>query len=258
MQKSDAYSYLGGIMNAFSHSQESVLLHNTCYDQSLERIMLKRCIQSGNNGVIYYPGIGDAVPIDLLIQLNTLNYPCVLIDKSFPEVDLPCFQTDNVKAARVMTAYLIGKGHTKIAFLSAHRTAVVFDRYRGYCQEMAKHGLASMPMFFNNMRENEGEKDPGDRLTQLLEQGITAVFCSTDHLAMVLWELCKSMGIDVPGQVAIAGFDGIYANRITSMLQPYEEIGHMAAKALREWIETGKTEHKGQKMRAVLIEGVTT
>lgn len=259
MQKDNSYSYLNGIMRSVSHANLGVSLHNTRYNQEMDSEMLSNCILNGNSGIIYYPGLDSAPPIELLIRIAAENYPCVLIDKYFPEVNLPCFQCDNVHAARQMTAHLIERKHRKILFFSYEKSQPIYERYAGYCNELSARGMEILPMCFRSKSElSESVTAPENLVREIIDQGVTAVFCATDLMAMILRNVCSNLGIDVPGQLAIAGFDGVYPGTITSMLQPYDQIGRMAANTLQDWMNTYQAERTRTMLQVTLIQGQTT
>lgn len=259
MTQPTIYQYINGIMNALTPSRDHVTLHNTGGVEANDRMMLENCLKDGCTGILYYPGIGSAPPLDLLIQMAANGYPCMLMDKRQPDVKLPCVQVDNVAAARTMTEHLIRKGHRKIAFAITTYTSSVYERYTGFCEAMQQAGadMNSQLCYSVDEARRRGE-NMEDLIRTLLDRGVTAVFCSADQPARDMVDACRRMGVQTPDQLAIAGFDGVYPGEITSMLQPYAQIGLTATQLLLDWILTGRVDRSVTCLEAQLLLGKST
>lgn len=258
MEQSHVYRYLDGIMFALDSIKDNVTLQYSKYVQERDRMMLDNCLKSGCKGILYYPG-NETAPTDLLIWLSVQNYPCILMDKHVPNANIPCVQIDNVQASQELMEHLIGKGHRNIAFLADAPVISCHERYLGFCLAMKVAGLtSSMQRYFILEISNQTEELLIDMIQDWLRKGITAVCCSTDDQAKAVYDVCGRMGVDVPGELAVAGFDGIYPGVITSMLQPYAEIGHTAMQRLLRWIRTGEPEIDDVMLKAQLVVGDST
>lgn len=257
MMASGNYQYLNGVMKELNPTRDNISLHNTGYSESCERIMLQNCIQDGCSGIMYYPGRNNAVPMDLVIQIEKRGIPCVLIDKRLAGIHLPCIQTDNEQGAFEATMLLIEKGHRNITCITDAYSMSMNERFSGYYSAMEQAGLGHMGQMCH-LAPNRGQyKAVEEILEKLLESGVTAVFCAADLYAKLLLDACAARGVSVPEQMAIIGFDGNYPGEITSMLQPYADIGAMAAKTLLKWILEGQVENKTTLLKASLLEGRT-
>jgi len=253
-----AYRYLNGIMSALEPSRDTLRLNNTGNEAVHERMMLENCIADGCDGILYYPGRDPAPPFDLLTQIAEQGYPCVLIDKQIYGVPLPCVQTDNVSAGRDITQELISHGHRNIAFLLGGFESSVRERYIGFCQAMYREGLGSLKRLCYNIQDYfRAGKAMTDLIGDLLEAGFTAVCCSADLHAGWVLDACREMGVEVPGQLAVGSFDGSLPGHVTSMLQPYEQIGRVATETLLRWILTGQVDRKTVSLPATLLRGRT-
>ena len=93
------YQYLDGILSALSVPRDNLSLHNTCYVEAYDRTMLENCLKDNCSGIIYYPGLSSAPPLDLLTQMSVEGYPCVLIDKRVPGIELPCVRPTTFSAS---------------------------------------------------------------------------------------------------------------------------------------------------------------
>ena len=255
LRNTSAYQYLSGIMKALANTEHSITLQNTQDVEQSDRVMLRNCMADRCDGIIYYPGVEQSPPIDYLIEMETGGYPCVLIDKTLPCVHLPSVQPDNVGGMRAMTRHLLGKGHSRIAFVSDRGIIALNERYVGFCREMASAGLVLTQQSFYHLGVHDSF-DAEAALPQWLQSGVTAICCASDlHASMVL-EGARSMGISVPQQLAITGFDGALPE-ITSMAQPYEKIGECATRLLLGWINDGQVSYAVTSLPTELKEGIT-
>ena len=258
MANASGYRYLNGIMSALKLPRDNIRLNNTGDEAAHERMMLENCIADGCDGILYYPGRDPAPPFDLLVQIAEAGYPCVLIDKQIYGVPLPCVQTDNVGAGRAITQELINQGHRNIAFLLGGLESSVRERYIGFCQAMSQAGLGTFRCVCYNVWDYiHAGKTMADLVSDLLEAGFTAVCCSADLHAGWILEACRGMGVDVPGRLAIGSIDGSLPGDITSMLQPYEQIGKIATETLLRWILNGQVDRSTISLPATLLRGRT-
>ncbi len=163
---------------------------------------------------------------------------------------------DDERGARAAIDHLIGKGHKKICMLqpsdpSAVAEKVYFSRRRdGYARSMLNAGLSAAPPlvapwdFFGNL---DATKEKAF-VRNLLKY--SAVFCATDSTAAHLVGLLLRIGIRVPRDLAIVGFDDIDVAQplgLTTVNQQMEKIGARAVELLLEEIE-GKRSAPAQEM----------
>ena len=255
MRNANAYQYLTGIMSALSNTEHSITLQNTKDMEQGDRIMLRNCMTDRCDGIIYYPGVEQVLPTDYLIEIETSGYPCILIDKSVPCVHLPSVQPDNVGGMRVMTRHLLAKGHTNVVFVSDRGIISLNERYVGFCREMTNAGLVSAQQSFYHLGIND-DFDAKAVIPQWLQSGVTAVCCASDLHASIVLEGARRLGVSVPEQLAITGFDGAFPE-ITSMVQPYEKIGECATRLLLGWIDEGQASHTVTCLQTELKESIT-
>ncbi len=149
-----------------------------------------------------------------------------------PDVSIGC---DNVQGGRAMTEHLLALGRKRIAFIgdaSAH-CPEFSDRYIGHCHALEAAGMSVDPalqvdaadsiesMGFDAMRELLARKLP-----------IDAVFAASDLLAIGAMRALADVGLQVPEQVSVVGFDDIpmasFANPpLTTVLQDTKRAGEM-------------------------------
>jgi LacI family transcriptional regulator len=187
---------------------------------------------------IKFDGVVLAAPIcDDLVVLNALRETGVPVARIGPGVEAPDMakvQIDDYQAAFEMTAHLIGMGHRRIGFVKGDPNhGCTIDRERGYARAMQAHGLPvendlivpGMFSFASGRKAAEALFDRPDRPT--------AVFVSNDEMAAGVLAVAREKGIDVPGEVSLAGFDDdvlatIVSPTLTTVKQPIEAMAQAA------------------------------
>ena len=146
--------------------------------------------------------------------------------------------TDDSNIAAEMTEYLASLGHKRIAFITGHtKHRAVTNRFAGY-----KQGLAAARLRYTESLVFAGDNSIGsgeEAAVALLsrKQPPTAIFAANDDMAAGIIRVANRLGIDVPGQLSVAGFDdSALALQIfpalTTVRQPLSEMAERAARAL--------------------------
>ena len=146
---------------------------------------------------------------------------------------------DNVDASFGATEHLIRLGHRRIFFGHqnpdlAHAPSTVRDRYRGYRNALAASGLPFEPSW---VMAAQGASY-ADFLKRPDRPG--AVVAVNDNTALELIDIALRSGLQVPGDLALVGFDDVplaASLDLTTVRQPSLEIGLRAAQILIDRIE---------------------
>lgn len=190
-------------------------------------------------GVIFYPyAYGSNHD---LIQEVSRRMPLVLLDRKIAGVDTDFVGVDNHRATFDLTTLLIEKGHRRIAYVTRYEPIhPVQNRIQGYLSAIYQNPeIVIQEMLVTIPLSNETTLWPVvDAVFGLPEgQRPTAAVCVSDYAALLLSERLERMGLSVPGDVALVGFDDIIPALpngvgLTSMAQPFEDIGRAAAELL--------------------------
>ena len=188
--------------------------------------------------------IGDRV-IERLVQQGM---PIVTVGRPMHKLNVDVVSANHFQGAFDLVTHLIRQGHRRIGFIGiAPRDAHMLRRYEGYAAALAKAklklheeytaGPANGPAFSTQQDGYEGMM----RLAQLRRRP-TAVFARNDFTAMGALRAAHELGLRVPEDVAIAGFDDIplaayAAPPLTTVSQPICEQGELAAQILLSRIE---------------------
>lgn len=188
--------------------------------------------------------------IEALRELVSSGLPAVILCDRSPDPAIPAIRIDDEAGASVITAHLLGLGHRRIAHLTSHvadpflkESSVEADRLRGYARALAEAGVAYDPAL---VLQGEPTIPGGYALMHdlLARPGPrpTAAFCISDLRAIGALRALYEAGIRVPEELALVGFDGILLGQyttpsLTTMSQPREEIGRLAAEMLLTLLE---------------------
>jgi len=170
------------------------------------------------------------------------NAPMVSVCDRIGGYRFPFVELDNFGAARALTHYLIELGHTHIGIISGQRDSqIYFDRFSGIARALAEDNI----IFEESMivGDNYSFETGVSGIQHLMrpENRPTAVICFSDDIAIGAIHGAKEMGLHVPDDVSITGFDDNVVSRyydppLTTIEQPAAEMGKRAANMLIEII----------------------
>lgn len=186
-------------------------------------------------GLVIAPPISEDEAIVSALADRGIHLVRIVSASEAPESTLPCVWVNDREASHAVTEHLIGMGHTDIAFLSGeeehHST---YERFAGYRNALNKHDI---PVDESRVIAGAYSFDSGFKRTrQLLKETCrpTAVFGCNDEIAAGALAAVQSMGLSVPGDVAIAGFEN---SPFSKQAQPplttaAQSIGEIAQQAM--------------------------
>lgn len=154
---------------------------------------------------------------------------------------------DNVAAAADATRYLVAMGHRHIAFVTGPMNSpICIDRERGYADALARAGIARDPALTVTGDFSVESAVRGVETLFGRAQPFTAVFCSSDEMAIGAIRAIRSHGLRVPEDISVVGFDDIHFARyydppLTTVAQPKEDLGREAMSLLVELLRNPKT-----------------
>jgi LacI family transcriptional regulator/LacI family repressor for deo operon, udp, cdd, tsx, nupC, and nupG len=175
---------------------------------------------------------------DEIVSLRRDQLPVVLIDVGHPE--LPHVVIDDVRGGELAAEHLLAKGHTRIGFVGdAPDAALGFTsserRRGGYRRALAAAGIE--PPDALERRGRSGREAARDLALALLSRDDppSAVFAASDLQAFGVLEAAEVMGLRVPDDLAVIGFDDIEMAAVmglTTVRQPLYETGARGADLL--------------------------
>lgn len=216
--------------------------------------------EHGFGGALFYP-YAYRSNAELLQEISR-SVPLVLLDRNISGIDVDFVGIENQKAMFEMTKHLIAQGHRRIAHVT-HFEPIhsVQDRVQGYLDAMRGTKTPALTEMILTIPPLEDDRvwtvvDAVFRLPQ--EQRPTAVACVSDYTAVALAERLEYLGLSVPQDVALSGFDNIVPTLpnglgLTTMAQPYEQIGITAIDLLMRRIQDRRTPVTAINLPAKLV-----
>ncbi len=174
--------------------------------------------------------------------------PIVCIDtysieglKHFTNVGL-----DDEQGAYEIVNYLISQGHRKIAFLSDNTKGVDLARLTGYKQALKDAGIRYSEKDFLKIRPRSDEIDKSLDAICKRASDYTAIFCVSDLYAVTLLSRFEDVGISVPDDISVVGFDDnmlaqLHRPALTTVHQDVKLKGVTAADTLLKQLSGKKT-----------------
>jgi LacI family transcriptional regulator len=190
------------------------------------------------DGVILLPPLSD----DALIA-NTLrdaSMPTVRIAPRERTNDSPSIGIDDYLAARQLTAHLLGLGHRRIGFiLGKPGHGATEERYRGFADEMrAQNTPVDMALVETGNFIFPDGVACAQRLLSVASPP-TAIFASNDDMAAAVISVAHKMGLALPTQLSVVGFDDAPVATmiwplLTTVRQPVASMARLAAELIIE------------------------
>ncbi len=188
---------------------------------------------------------GSARICQELRQLSDRGFGCVVVQDAGEDASLPCVRVDLQEGARIATQHLLSLGHRRVAHITDARLTgrPRNDRLAGYRQALTEAGVA----FDDTLVKAGANTLAGGEaaLRALLAQSgspPTAVFVFNDQMAVGALHALRTLGLTVPDDMAVVGFDGIdlgafTAPTLTTIDHPRHELGRRAAETLIDLLE---------------------
>ncbi|KMS56216.1 LacI family transcription regulator [Novosphingobium barchaimii LL02] len=229
--------FLVGSLDQAARSNVQLVVQ-LCEKEEERRDTVERLIDSGIDGVILPPPLCDSEDIHGL--LVKAEMPGVAVASGRPAIFLSSVNIDDRAAAAAMTRHLIGLGHRKIGFISGNpdQTASALRLY-GYIDALGEAGLVSDPaMIVQGLFTYRSGLGAAHELLERAERP-TAIFASNDDMAAAVVSLAHRMGLDVPRDLTVVGFDDAPQAtttwpELTTIRQPIADMSRAAVVQLVE------------------------
>jgi len=246
-----------------SHGLASFLC-NSDGDPTREEDYLEMVVEQRVRGVLVSP-FSPLTPH--LERLRRRGIPVVLIATTAGP-QWCSVAVDDVVGGEMAVAHLVDQGHRRIAFVGGSMAAVcVSDRLLGARNAIAAAGRdpGSLSVIETTGLKIAAGRRAGERLLALpRRRRPTAAFCANDLVALGLLQHVTQMGVAVPGELAIVGYDdiefaGAAAVPLTSVHQPRRQLGRTAAELLLAESDAGSDHvHQQVVVRPTLVVRTST
>ena len=253
-----------------------LVLYPYRHHPTTEREAILKARADGCVGLIYYPV--SSLTMDILCHLVSEHFPVVILDKKIDHIPLSCIISDNVGGTEKLMQHLIEKSYRRFAFLTFNETSSdssTTQRYLGCCRAIHAAGLPDDALVFRfiySLQETVCAEDDSSSVTlqrlkplllELHEQKIQVVCALSDSLAILVCQALHQLGIAIPRQMAVAGFDDSdYARfstpALTTVRQNFREQGRLAAQTLLSQIASPPKNPVLRTIPTQIIERETT
>lgn len=205
-----------GCEDSLYESEYSLILCNTNEDVERERFNLEMLLSRGVDGLVLW---GTRICCEELEQLTGPDLPLVTVELAV-EPSKPrhtSINVDNVRGACAVTRHLVELGHTQIAHLAGPDGRLTADRrLAGFRQTLEESGLEVQPQRIQPGRPSiRGGYIAAQEL--LRKEKPQAIFCYNDLMALGAMVAIRDLGLSIPQDLAVAGFDDIL---IASLAEP--------------------------------------
>ncbi|MEY3986228.1 MAG: hypothetical protein RLZ59_1673 [Pseudomonadota bacterium] len=188
------------------------------------------------DGIILSSPVTDAP--EVLAELERRHIRFVRISPGTNHAMTSSVFMDDVQAADDMTSHLINQGHKRIGFVIGHPNHMASDqRHFGYRRALDRAGIAYEP---NLVRQGSFDFESGRAAAEALialPTPPTAIFASNDDMAAGVLAYAHGLGLDVPEDLSVAGFDdtalaSLVWPPLTTIRQPVRDLAYTAATLL--------------------------
>lgn len=180
-----------------------------------------------------------------VIDLINSDLPVVTIDHVFN--NRTSVVSDNISGMRDLVNYVYEQGHRKIAYIYGDNTSVTQNRVASFCNTLKTLGI-DLPDAYLQESSYRNPVKAGELTKKLMKMKNrpTCIIYPDDYSCIGGIAAIRDMGLSVPGDISVAGYDGLYVSQIlnpklTTVEQDTTEIGRIAAEELIKLIEDPRT-----------------
>jgi LacI family transcriptional regulator len=193
-------------------------------------------IASRVDGLAVFPGARSE---EIIAQLSH-RLPVVAFATPFGGGALHHVRVDNRAGTEALTEHLVTEhGLTSVEFVGAPEMPDYAERFDGMCRALRRLGLPAPQAVLDPTALVDDHPFAVIRARAVAGRLPQALVCASDQHALALLGVLAELGVDVPGRVAVTGFDGVAAGRLctpslTTVRQPMEAMGRLAVDILVE------------------------
>ncbi len=235
-----------GIEDIATMYKYNIILCNS--DQRLEKELqlINTLLEKQVDGLLF---MGAEIKEDHLQILSTTSVPTVLAATRDPDNILPSVTIDHFQAAYDATKVLLDKGHKRVGMIYGPSNDPLggLIRFEGYKQALKDAGI---PLDESICASGTYWYESGLRIMTeflALPEPPTAVFASSDEMAIGAIHAVQDAGLSVPNDIEVIGYDNIrlaemVRPKLTTVVQPMYDIGAVAMRLLTKYMNNEHVE----------------
>ncbi|WP_284943800.1 LacI family DNA-binding transcriptional regulator [Acidisoma cladoniae] len=211
------------------------------------------------DGLIFLSGSGMLTASLLeLIQRGLV----VLVDEKLPGLDVPAVTSNNRRGARAVAGHVLDMGHRRIGIIGGPpQLWTAEQRLSGYREALAGAGIDpdGVPILHGDYQQASGMVAARALLDVPAAERPTALLCANDMMAIGAMLCCREMGLRIPGDVSVVGFDDIpMAELMEPGLTSVRQSGHALGRAACRLLLRRINPHDGKDEEEVITNQPTT
>lgn len=246
-----------GVAEVLSKDGLELLISATYRDSSREAARIALLGQGLVDGLVLVSPVLDPRTIELVAGLKA---PVVVVDPRRFDTPVPHVTVANYDGARAGVEHLLNLGHRRIAIVGGDDS---FDsareRLRGYHDAITGFGLSVIPELVlpGDYTQASARQETEEMLSHASRP--TAIFATSDVAAMGVIDAARSIGMRVPEELSIVGFDDIPSSAtmfpaLTTVRAPLREMGRAGAEMLLALLADPNDSMPSQVLPTELIE----
>jgi GntR family transcriptional regulator of arabinose operon len=230
-----------------------LVLSSTDNDKQKEKECLISMMSQPLSGLIIEPTkSAEGNPnLSYYLSLDYQKIPYIMINERYPEMDCAYVRIDDENGGFLATEHLIQLGHQRIAGFFKTDDLQGVNRLKGFIRAHHQYQIPLLPEMVIGYSTEEKQIKTYETAMHLLGQAEnrpTALVCYNDGLAVNLLEVIRKLGLSVPDDLSMVGFDDSALAtatevKLTTLTHPKTEMGVAAAVLLIAMIEQKITDH---------------
>lgn len=184
----------------------------------------------------------------------------VFIDTYFHDINADFVTMDNYQGAYEAGLFMVNKGYRKIGYVASNKLISNFKmRRRGFKDALSLHNIKINNNNFYTVSPTE-LSPKGLDIHQIIDHDAPdAIFCEDDYIATRMIKICLNMGIQVPKDLGIMGFDDIYEGtlltpELSTVHVPVQQITNQAIQQLQGQVFSSHWAHQKSLISTSVIE----
>ena len=252
-------SIIRGAESWLSENGYQVSIFSTNNDHKNEQRILKKILTQSFDGVIVEPTKSACSNPNIIyyLELERLGIPYLMINAYYEELEPVRIIMDDEKGGFLQTEHLINLGHKKIVGCFKTDDTQGIKRMKGFLKAHRQYQIPIEPGNIITYETENKNKKPVEELEALLTSkysSFTAIVCYNDELAMEILDVIRMLGLNVPDDLSIVGFDdSLFAEltevKLTSIVHPKSKLGAKAAETILELIEDKTADQEEKSIR---------
>ncbi|OXS61710.1 GntR family transcriptional regulator [Cohnella sp. CIP 111063] len=242
-------SIVRGVESALKDKGYRLLLSSTDHRKDRERECLEMMLSHSVCALIVEPTkSAEGNPnFDNYMAIEDHGIPMLMINERYPDLECPGVRVDDDAGGYMAADYLLGLGHRNIAGFFKTDDMQGVRRMKGFIRACRDRNLApDASTIVRYSTEDKGER-PQRMLREMLlsEQRPTGIVCYNDQLAVSLLDTIRELGLRIPEDLSMIGYDDSFLAtateiKLTTIEHPKSELGERAANLLVSVLENGE------------------